>query len=157
MAVGLLAVGFVVMPIATKNKEGINMLSLFKKFLKFLKESRKGNLYETIHLRQPLSAKEFIDLMQNPIYNENLVDIVRKIISKEVIVRYQHKFCYRQIYPSDKLIDDLGLCKIDCLDYASIIIRLESLLGINIPGNEAEEVKTVEDLINLCAKYYFKN
>ena len=52
-----------------------------------------------------------------------------------------------------KLINDLGL---DSLDSVELIMILEKKYDICIPDNEAEEIKTLDQIINIINKYVSK-
>ncbi len=136
------------------------MFVVIKKFLRWLrlKNSSKQKLSEKfskIHRRLPISNLEFIKLMKQPINDEELVDKVRNIVAKEIVSK-QGRINGCLLYPEDRLVEDLGICSFDALDYTAIIIQLEHILNISIPDEEAMSVKTVEDLIHICARHRIK-
>lgn len=49
----------------------------------------------------------------------------------------------------DDLLVDLGL---DSLSLAELILRVEEIAGMRIPGNDLLDATTVGDLVNLVAK-----
>lgn len=56
----------------------------------------------------------------------------------------------RKIQNSDKLVEDLGA---DSLDEVEIAMAIEEIFDIQIPDEDAETIKTVQDIINyVCDK-----
>ena len=47
------------------------------------------------------------------------------------------------------IVDDLGADSLDCVE---VIMTLEEIFGIAITDQEAEDIKTVEDLVNKVEK-----
>lgn len=130
------------------------MFSIIKKLfgLEFIDMQKQIlNKLNEIHKRPPLSNLEFIKLMKQPINDEEIVDKVRNIVAKEVVTK-QGRISGYLLYPEDRLVEDLGICKFDALDYTVIIIQLERVLDISISNEEATSVKTVEDLIHICVR-----
>jgi acyl carrier protein len=58
------------------------------------------------------------------------------------------------ITPNASLVDDLGADSLDCVE---IIMAVEEEFRIGIPDEEAEEIRTVQELVNFVSqKYVFK-
>lgn len=55
-----------------------------------------------------------------------------------------------KITPSSKIIDDLGA---DSLDVVEMLMRLEDDFGISVSDDEALELKTVQDIIDIIEKH----
>ena len=53
------------------------------------------------------------------------------------------------VTPQAKFIDDLGA---DSLDIVELIMAMEEAFGVDIPDEEAENIRTVEDAINFVKK-----
>ena len=53
------------------------------------------------------------------------------------------------VLPSAKFLDDLGA---DSLDIVELVMALEEAFGIDIPDEEAEKIKTVEDAVSFVKK-----
>ena len=51
-----------------------------------------------------------------------------------------------EVYPTHLIIDDLGA---DSLDQIEIVMKLEDEFDIEISNEEAEKLKTVEDIVRL--------
>lgn len=54
------------------------------------------------------------------------------------------------IQPSANLLTDLGL---DSLDHVEMVMCFEAEYGIDIPDDDAEKIKTVQDLLNYLAEH----
>lgn len=50
-----------------------------------------------------------------------------------------------QVYPKDRLIEDLGG---DALDTVELVMRLEETFNIQVPDEEVDDIITVQDVIN---------
>ena len=61
------------------------------------------------------------------------------------IVAEQLQIDAEQVIPEASFMDDLGA---DSLDTVEFIIALEEELGIEIPDDEAESIRTVQDALN---------
>ena len=61
------------------------------------------------------------------------------------IVAEQLQIDAEQIIPEASFMDDLGA---DSLDTVELIMALEEELGIEIPDDEAESIRTVQDALN---------
>ena len=63
---------------------------------------------------------------------------VRKIIADQLNIAED------RITPEVKLVEDLG---IDSLDTLEMLMALEDEYGIQIPNEDAQELKTVDDIV----------
>ncbi|MAJ71492.1 acyl carrier protein [Candidatus Poribacteria bacterium] len=61
------------------------------------------------------------------------------------IVAEQLQIDAEQVIPEASFMDDLGA---DSLDTVELIMALEEELGIEIPDDEAESIRTVQDALN---------
>ena len=68
---------------------------------------------------------------------------------KEVIVE-QLNVSPEEVKPEANFVEDLGA---DSLDVVEMIMALEERFGIEIPDNEAENIKTVQDVVNYIEKH----
>ncbi len=68
-------------------------------------------------------------------------------IEKKVIKIIAEKFGIdeSEVKPEASFIDDLGA---DSLDIVELVMELEEQYGIEIPDEEAEKIKTVQDAID---------
>ncbi len=55
----------------------------------------------------------------------------------------------KAVAPKSKFIEDLGA---DSLDIVELVMAMEEAFGIDIPDEEAENIKTVADAINYVKK-----
>ncbi len=69
-----------------------------------------------------------------------VIDDIKEILVQQLAVKPE------LIKSESKLIDDLGA---DSLDAMEIVTALEEQFGIAIPDEEATEIKTVGEIINL--------
>ena len=53
------------------------------------------------------------------------------------------------VLPKAKFIEDLGA---DSLDIVELVMAMEEAFGIDIPDEEAENIRTVEDAVNFVKK-----
>lgn len=53
-----------------------------------------------------------------------------------------------QVENSDELVDGLG---VDSLDMVELIMAMEEEFGMEIPDEDGEKIKTVQDIINYVA------
>ncbi|MBR20190.1 MAG: acyl carrier protein [Euryarchaeota archaeon] len=67
----------------------------------------------------------------------NMEDVI-KIVSEYLDVD--------NVKPESHLVDDLGADEFDTIE---LIIKVEQSLGIKIPDADSDNVKTVQDLINV--------
>ena len=70
----------------------------------------------------------------------NVFDEVKKVLAGELSVKPE------QVKLESKLNDDLGA---DSLDAAEVVLALEEKFAIEIPDEEAREVATVGDIVEL--------
>ena len=54
-----------------------------------------------------------------------------------------------EVVPEAKFIDDLGA---DSLDIVELVMAMEEAFGIDIPDEEAESIRTVEDAVGYIKK-----
>lgn len=69
----------------------------------------------------------------------NTFERVRKVLVEQIDVSED------EVVPSASIVDDL---KADSLDVVEIIMGLEEEFDIEIPDDEAEKIKTVQDIID---------
>jgi acyl carrier protein len=69
---------------------------------------------------------------------------VKKIISEQLNVDIN------EIKPEASFIEDLGA---DSLDTVELVMAFEDEFGIEIPDEDAENIKTVGDVINAIKRY----
>jgi acyl carrier protein len=67
---------------------------------------------------------------------------------KEVIVE-QLNVSPEEVKPESKFVEDLGA---DSLDVVEMIMALEEKFEIEIPDSEAENIKTVQDVVDYIEK-----
>jgi acyl carrier protein len=67
---------------------------------------------------------------------------------KEVIVE-QLNVSPDEVKPESRFVEDLGA---DSLDVVEMIMALEEKFEIEIPDNEAEKIKTVQDVVDYIEK-----
>lgn len=71
--------------------------------------------------------------------SDNIAERVKKIIAEQLDVEEQ------KITPSANFLDDLGA---DSLDTVELVMALEEEFDTEIPDEDAEKIKTVQDAIN---------
>ena len=69
---------------------------------------------------------------------------VKEIIAKELEVDV------KQLQPEAKFIEDLGA---DSLDIVELVMAMEEEFEVEIPDEEAEHIKTVQDAINFINEH----
>ena len=74
-----------------------------------------------------------------------MLDRIKEIIVEQLGIDID----VNQITPDTDLVDDLGL---DSLDMVELIMEFEDEFEIEIMDMEAEEIKTVQDVINCIKK-----
>lgn len=72
---------------------------------------------------------------------------ILKLLKREVKDRYGKTM---EIHESQNLESDLGL---DSLDRIELWMDLEDIYKIDVPSDEAKEMKTVADVVRLVEKY----
>lgn len=78
--------------------------------------------------------------MQKEISFERLREIIAEVLHLNP----------REILPDSRFTEDLGA---DSLDLVEIVMRLEEIIGKEIPEEEARKVKTVQEAIDLLRKH----
>ena len=71
-------------------------------------------------------------------------DRVKEIIASELEVDA------KQIVPDAKFIEDLGA---DSLDIVELVMAMEEEFEVEIPDEEAEHIKTVQDAVNFINEH----
>ena len=71
--------------------------------------------------------------------SDNIAEKVKKIIAEQLDVEED------KITPAANFIDDLGA---DSLDTVELVMALEEEFDTEIPDEDAEKIKTVQDAIN---------
>ena len=70
---------------------------------------------------------------------ENIQEEVINVLSESLDIDKS------KIQLKSNIVDDLGADSLDCVE---VIMTLEEIFGIAISDQEAEDIKTVEDLVN---------
>lgn len=70
---------------------------------------------------------------------ENIQEEVINVLSESLDIDKS------KIQLKSNIVDDLGADSLDCVE---VIMALEEIFGIAITDQEAEDIKTVEDLVN---------
>lgn len=70
---------------------------------------------------------------------ENIQEEVINVLSESLDIDKS------KIQLKSNIVDDLGADSLDCVE---VIMTLEEIFGIAITDQEAEDIKTVEDLVN---------
>ena len=70
---------------------------------------------------------------------ENIQEEVINVLSESLDIDKS------KIQLKSNIVDDLGADSLDCVE---VIMTLEEIFGISITDQEAEDIKTVEDLVN---------
>jgi acyl carrier protein len=68
---------------------------------------------------------------------------VKKIIAEQLVIELD------RVEENSSLSEDLGA---DSLDNVELIVKLEETLGIEIPDDESEKLKTVKEIIEFVKK-----
>ena len=68
---------------------------------------------------------------------------VKKIIAEQLVIELD------RVEENSSLSEDLGA---DSLDNVELILKLEETLGIEIPDDESEKLKTVKEIIEFVKK-----
>jgi acyl carrier protein len=75
---------------------------------------------------------------------KSLQDRVAKIVADQLGITLE------EVIPEASFIDDLGA---DSLDLVELIMVLEDKYGLDIKDEDAEKIKTVQDLINYVTEH----
>jgi acyl carrier protein len=75
---------------------------------------------------------------------KQIVEKVRQIIKEQLGVEED------EITPTASFVDDLGA---DSLDTVELVMALEEAFDIEIPDNDAEKMRTVQDVIDYIQKH----
>jgi acyl carrier protein len=76
--------------------------------------------------------------------NKEITEKVKQIISEQLGVEEA------EVTPSASFIDDLGA---DSLDTVELVMALEENFDIEIPDEDAEKIRTVQDAIDYIEKH----
>ena len=75
---------------------------------------------------------------------KDLVEKVKQIISEQLGVDEG------EVAPSASFVDDLGA---DSLDQVELVMALEEAFGVEIPDEDAEKLRTVQDALDNIEKH----
>lgn len=75
--------------------------------------------------------------------SDNVEEKIKSIIVNQLGVEEA------SVVPKAKFIEDLGA---DSLDIVELVMAMEEAFGVDIPDEEAENIKTVADAINFVKK-----
>jgi acyl carrier protein len=78
---------------------------------------------------------------------ESKKDVVEKV--KQIIAE-QLGVDEGEVTPSASFVDDLGA---DSLDQVELVMALEEAFGVEIPDEDAEKIRTVQDAIDYIDKH----
>jgi len=80
-----------------------------------------------------------------------VVETVKQIVEKvKEIIREQLGVEEGEITPTASFVDDLGA---DSLDTVELVMAIEEAFDIEIPDNDPEKMRTVQDLIDYIEKH----
>jgi acyl carrier protein len=80
-----------------------------------------------------------------------VVETVKQIVEKvKEIIREQLGVEEGEITPVASFVDDLGA---DSLDTVELVMAIEEAFDIEIPDNDPEKMRTVQDLIDYIEKH----
>lgn len=74
----------------------------------------------------------------------NIEDRVRQIIVEQLDVNE------KDVSPETSFVDDLGA---DSLDIVELVMAMEDAFDVEIPDEEAENIRTVQDAINYVQEH----
>ena len=81
----------------------------------------------------------------------SVLETVKQIVEKvKQIIREQLGVEEKEITPTSSFVDYLGA---DSLDTVELVMAVEEAFDIEIPDNEAEKMRTVQDLIDYIEKH----
>ncbi|MFZ0297765.1 MAG: acyl carrier protein [Candidatus Sulfotelmatobacter sp.] len=81
----------------------------------------------------------------------SVIEKVKQIVEKvKQIIREQLGVEEDEITPTASFVDDLGA---DSLDTVELVMALEEAFNIEIPDNDAEKMRTVQDVIDYIEKH----
>jgi acyl carrier protein len=75
---------------------------------------------------------------------KDLLEKVKQIISEQLGVDEG------EVTPSASFVDDLGA---DSLDQVELVMALEEAFGVEIPDEDAEKLRTVQDALDYIEKH----
>jgi acyl carrier protein len=75
---------------------------------------------------------------------KEMAEKVKQIISEQLGVDEN------EVNPSASFVDDLGA---DSLDQVELVMALEEAFGVEIPDEDAEKIRTVQDAIDYVDKH----
>jgi acyl carrier protein len=75
---------------------------------------------------------------------KEMAEKVKQIISEQLGVDEN------EVTPSASFVDDLGA---DSLDQVELVMALEEAFGVEIPDEDAEKIRTVQDAIDYVDKH----
>ncbi len=75
---------------------------------------------------------------------KDLVEKVKQIIAEQLGVDEG------EVTPSASFVDDLGA---DSLDQVELVMALEEAFGVEIPDEDAEKLRTVQDALDYIEKH----
>ena len=76
--------------------------------------------------------------------SKEIIEKVKQIISEQLGVEES------EVTPSASFVDDLGA---DSLDTVELVMALEEQFDIEIPDEDAEKIRTVQDAIDYIEKH----
>ena len=76
--------------------------------------------------------------------SKEIIEKVKQIISEQLGVEES------EVTPSASFVDDLGA---DSLDTVELVMALEEQFDIEIPDEDAEKIRTVQDAIEYIGKH----
>jgi acyl carrier protein len=81
----------------------------------------------------------------------SVIETVKQIVEKvKQIIKEQLGVEEDEITPTASFVDDLGA---DSLDTVELVMAIEEAFDIEIPDNDAEKMRTVQDVIDYIEKH----
>ena len=81
----------------------------------------------------------------------SVIETVKQIVEKvKQIIKEQLGVEDDEITPTASFVDDLGA---DSLDTVELVMAIEEAFDIEIPDNDAEKMRTVQDVIDYIEKH----